>query len=454
MKESNKKIELLGSAPISKALLSMGLPTMIGMMITALYNLVDAYFVGGLGTSQMGAISVAFPLGQLVVGLGLLFGNGAASYIARLLGHGDNEKAGKVVSTSIYSSIIVGTLVIIVIMIFLNPILKLLGATKSIMPYAISYASIYVVSSIFNIFNVTMTNIVTSEGAAKTTMCAMLLGALLNMILDPIFIYTFGLGVRGASIATAISQIASTLVYVGYILSKKSIFSFRINECCFSKEIFSEILKIGIPTLIFQLLTSLAITLTNMEATKYGDSVIAGMGAVTRITSLGSLVVFGFIKGFQPIAGYNFSSKNYDKLHIAIKTSILWTTIFCVVLGLILVLFPKSIISQFTSGDILLIENGSKALRANGFSFMLFGFYTVYSTLFLALGKAKEGGFLGMCRQGVCFIPIILIIPVFYGLNGILYAQPIADLMAAIIAGFMSIRLHKELNLLKINGMH
>ncbi|HGS9346459.1 TPA: MATE family efflux transporter, partial [Clostridioides difficile] len=120
----------------------------------------------------------------------------------------------------------------------------------------------------------------------------------------------------------------------------------------------------------------------------------------------------------------------------------------------ILILFPKSIISQFTSGDILLIENGSKALRANGFSFMLFGFYTVYSTLFLALGKAKEGGFLGMCRQGVCFIPIILIIPVFYGLNGILYAQPIADLMAAIIAGFMSIRLHKELNLLKINGMH
>lgn len=133
MKESNKKIELLGSAPISKALLSMGLPTMIGMMITALYNLVDAYFVGGLGTSQMGAISVAFPLGQLVVGLGLLFGNGAASYIARLLGHGDNEKAGKVVSTSIYSSIIVGTLVIIVIMIFLNPILKLLGATKKVL---------------------------------------------------------------------------------------------------------------------------------------------------------------------------------------------------------------------------------------------------------------------------------------------------------------------------------
>ncbi|MER0281940.1 MATE family efflux transporter [Clostridioides difficile] len=453
MKESNKKIELLGSAPIPKALLAMGLPTMIGMMITALYNLVDGYFVGGLGTSQMGAISVAFPLGQLVVGLGLLFGNGAASYIARLLGHGDNEKAGKVASTSIYSSIIVGALVIIVIIIFLNPVLKLLGATKSIMPYAVSYASIYIVSSIFNVFNVTMTNIVTSEGAAKTSMCAMLSGALLNMILDPIFIYNFGMGVRGAAIATAISQIVSTLVYIRYIFSKKSMFSFRINECCFSKDVMSEILKIGIPTLIFQLLTSLAITLTNMEAAKYGDFAIAGMGAVTRIMSLGSLIVFGFIKGFQPIAGYNFGSKNYDRLHSAIKTSILWTTVFCVVLGLVMIIFPKVIISQFTSGDMLLIECGSKSLRANGLSFMLFGFYTVYSTLFLALGKAKEGGFLGMCRQGVCFIPIILILPVFYGLNGILYAQPIADLVAAIIAGFMAIKLHKELKFLKTNSI-
>ncbi|MER0284750.1 MATE family efflux transporter [Clostridioides difficile] len=453
MKESNKKIELLGSAPIPKALLAMGLPTMIGMMITALYNLVDGYFVGGLGTSQMGAISVAFPLGQLVVGLGLLFGNGAASYIARLLGHGDNEKAGKVASTSIYSSIIVGALVIIVIIIFLNPVLKLLGATKSIMPYAVSYASIYIVSSIFNVFNVTMTNIVTSEGAAKTSMCAMLSGALLNMILDPIFIYNFGMGVRGAAIATAISQIVSTLVYIRYIFSKKSMFSFRINECCFSKDVMSEILKIGIPTLIFQLLTSLAITLTNMEAAKYGDFAIAGMGAVTRIMSLGSLIVFGFIKGFQPIAGYNFGSKNYDRLHSAIKTSILWTTVFCVVLGLVMIIFPKVIISQFTSGDMLLIECGSKSLRANGLSFMLFGFYTVYSTLFLALGKVKEGGFLGMCRQGVCFIPIILILPVFYGLNGILYAQPIADLVAAIIAGFMAIKLHKELKFLKTNSI-
>ncbi|MCW6073737.1 MATE family efflux transporter [Clostridium sporogenes] len=449
MNERNKKIELLGNAPIPKALLAMGLPIMIGMMINALYNLVDAYFVGGLGTSQMGAISVAFPLGQVVVGLGLLFGNGASSYISRLLGHGDRETANKVASTALYSSIFVGAVIIICTIIFLNPILKLLGATESILPYAITYTSIYVISSIFNVFNVTMNNIVASEGAAKTTMCALLTGAILNMILDPIFIYVLDLGVAGAAIATAISQIVSTLVYLGYVLRKKSVFSFSIKECCFSKEIMSEILKIGIPTLVFQLLTSLSITLINMQAKEYGDSVIAGMGAVTRIISMGSLMVFGFIKGFQPIAGYSYGAKKYERLYEAIKTSIKWSTIFCAIFGLIMALFPTKIISQFTTDDMELINIGQSALRANGLSFFLFGYYTVYSSLFLSLGKAKKGFILGACRQGICFVPVILVVPMIWGINGILYAQPISDVISTIITVLMAARLHKELNAIK-----
>lgn len=452
MNRNNKKIELLRNTPVSKALLAMGLPAMIGMMINALYNLVDAYFVGGLGTSQMGAIAITFPLGQVVVGLGLLFGTGSASYISRLLGHNEKEKADQVAATAIYSSIGVGAVAIIGIMIFLNPILRFLGATESIMPYATTYASIYLMASIFNVFNVTMNNIVTSEGAAKTTMFTMLIGAILNMILDPIFIYTFGMGIAGAALATAFSQIVSTLVYITYILSKKSLFSFNIKQCCFSNENMSEILKIGIPTLIFQLLTSLAITLTNMQSAKYGDSIIAGMGAVTRIISLGSLIVFGFIKGFQPIAGYSYGAKNYTRLHEAIKIATLWTTSFCVSLGLILILFPIPIISQFTKGDTLLIDIGQRALRANGLSFMLFGFYTVYSSLFLALGKAKEGLLLGICRQGICFIPVILILPNIWGVNGILYAQPIADVIAATVTAFVSIRLYKTLSLHTISS--
>ena len=446
MNGQNKKMELLGSAPIPKALLAMGLPTMIGMMINALYNLVDAYFVGGLGTAQMGAISVAFPLGQVVVGLGLLFGNGAASYISRLLGTGEKETANKVASTALYSSLCVGAVIIICTVIFLNPVLKMLGATGSIMPYAVTYTRIYIISSIFNVFNVTMNNIVTSEGAAKTTMFALLAGAALNMMLDPVFIYVLDLGVAGAAIATAISQIVSTAVYLTYIFRKKSVFNFSIKECCYSKEIVFEVLKIGIPTLVFQLLTSLSIALINMQTKVYGDSVIAAMGVVTRVISMGSLMVFGFIKGFQPIAGFSYGAKKYDRLHEAIKISILWSTIFCIIFGAGAALFSSSIISGFTRGDMEMIHAGQKALRANGLSFLLFGFYTVYSSLFLALGKAKEGFVLGACRQGICFVPVVLLLPMAWGIHGILYAQPIADVISAIVTVFMALHLHKELN--------
>lgn len=446
MEERNNKMELLGSAPIPKALMALGIPIMIGMLINALYNLVDAYFVGGLGESQMGAISIVFPLGQVVVGLGLMFGNGAASYLSRLLGRGDKDTANKVASTALYSSVLVGAVIIIFATIFLKPILTLLGATDTIMPYALTYARIYVLSCIFNVFNVTMNNIVTSEGAAKTTMCALLLGAILNIALDPIFIYVFELGVAGAAIATAISQLVSTLVYLTYAMRKKSAFSFSVREFAPTKQMMAEILKIGVPTLTFQLLTSLSIALINRAANGYGDAVIAGMGAVTRVTSMGTLVVFGFLKGFQPIAGFSYGAKKFDRLQEAIKTSILWSTIFCVIVGLLMAVFSTQIISQFTDGNAEMISVGQKSLIANGFSFMLFGFYTVYSSLFLALGKGMAGFILGACRQGICFVPVILILPVFWGLDGILYAQPIADVISAAITIFIALHLHKELS--------
>lgn len=445
MKQYNTKMDLLGSAPVSKALFALGLPTMIGMMVNALYNLVDAYFVGGLGTTQMGAITVAYPLGQVVVGLGLLFGNGAASYLSRLLGRGEKEAADKTASTAIYSSIFVGAAVIICILIFLEPILRQIGASDSVMPFAVTYTSIYIASSIFNVFNVTMNNIVSSEGAAKATMCVLLAGAVINVILDPVFIYVLDLGVGGAATATAVSQFVSTLIYLLYIFRKKSVFSFSIRKYCLSKNVMSEILKIGIPTLVFQLLTSLSMTMINDGARTYGDSALAAMGPVTKIMSVGSLMVFGFLKGLQPIAGYSYGAKKYDRLKEAAKTSILWATIFCLIFGLATAIFSTAIISLFTKNDPEMIRIGQSALRANGLSFVLFGFYTVYSFLFLAMGKAKEGCFLGACRQGICFVPVILILPRVLGLNGILYAQPAADVIAAAITIFMALRLQKEL---------
>lgn len=449
MKEHNSKMALLGSAPIPRALLALGLPTMIGMLINALYNLADTYFVGGLGTDAMGAVTVAFPLGQIVVGLGLLFGNGAAAYLSRLLGRGDGETADKVASTALYSSILTGALVILGSVLFLEPILKQLGALESVMPYALAYTRIYILFSIFNVFNVTMNNIVSSEGAAKTAMCALMAGAVLNVALDPVFIYTLGLGVAGAAIATALSQMVSTLVYLGYILRKKSVFSFSPRECCFSREILSEILKIGIPTLVFQLLTSLSIGMINDAAKDYGASALAAMGPLTKIMSMGTLVVFGFLKGFQPIAGFSYGAGKWERLHEAIKTALLWSTLFCVAFGLTVAVFSPQLMSLFTRDDMEMIRIGAAALRANGLSFTLFGFYTVYSFLFLVMGRAKEGCILGACRQGLCFVPVILILPAFWGLNGILYAQPMADVLSAAVTVFMAVQLHRELALVR-----
>ena len=446
MNEQNSKLELLGNAPVSKALVSLGIPIMIGMLINAFYNLADAYFVGGLGEQQMGAISIVFPIGQAVVGLGLMFGNGAASYLSRLLGCGNKKAADIAASTALYSSVFIGAVFIMIAAIFLKPILTLLGATETIMPYALVYARIYILSCIFNVFNVTMNNIAASEGAAKTTMFALLSGAVINIGLDPLFIYAFHMGVAGAAIATAISQFISTAIYLAYILKKKSAFTFAIKNFSPSGQIYIEVLKIGIPTLVFQLLTSLSIALINRASSAYGDSIIAGMGAVTRITSMGTLIVFGFLKGFQPIAGFSYGAKNFQRLRQSVKISILWSTAFCIIAGLFMIIFSAQIIAQFANGNKEMILFGQKSLAANGFSFFLFGFYTVYSSLFLALGKGTAGFVLGACRQGICFVPVILLLPGIFGLNGILYAQPAADVLSAIVTVFMAFTLHRRLS--------
>lgn len=440
-----KKINLLKNVPVSKALLAMGIPTMIGMMINAVYNIVDAYFVGQLGTSEMGAISVSFPISQVIVGFGLLFGNGGGSYISRLLGKGDTSTAEKVASTSLYCALCTGIVLISLSQIFLNPILRVLGATPTILPFATTYGRICFAACLFNLFNVFMNNIVTSEGSPKTTMLALLCGAVLNIILDPIFIFTLDLGVMGAALATAISQMVSSVIYLVYILKKKSIFSFSIKKWECTSETMKEIFKIGVPTLFFQLLTSLSIMLINTQAKKYGDSTIAAMGATTRIISMGSLMVFGFIKGFQPIAGFSYGAKLYKRLSSAIKLSVLWSSIFCVIYGAVCAIFSSQIISLFTTYDEQMILIGKKALCYNGLSFMLFGFYTVYSSLLLSMGRGKAGFIVGALRQGLCFIPAIFILPALFGTNGIIFAQPIADILAAFCTVFVAIGISKEL---------
>lgn len=449
--KDEKRIKMLREAPIPRLLLTMGFPTMLGMLITGVYSLIDAYFVGGLGTSQMGAVSITFPLGQAIVGLAVLFGSGASSYLSRLLGANDREEANHVASTALYSSLVIAAVAIAFIILLLHPILYALGATDTIYPYARTYAVIYVISSIFNIFNVTMNNIATSEGASKISMFAMLMGAVLNVIFAPIFIYVFNTGIAGAAIATALAQGITSFMYLMYILKKKSVFSFSPRAVRIDGSIYKEIFKIGIPMLVFQLTTSVAMGLTNTAAREYGDAAIAAMGIVTRVTSMIAYAVAGFGKGFQPIAGYNYGAKQYDRVKEATKVGVIWTSSFCIVVSVLLFVFATPVVSLFTSNDLKVIKIGEFALRVNVVMFIGMGVETIYGMLSLALGKIAGGWRLSIGRQGVFFIPCILILPHFVGLNGVIFSQAIADFITITGMIVLAVKLNKDISLKALN---
>ena len=445
MVEKSNRIYLLEEAGVASALLKLGIPTMVGMLISALYNAIDAYFVGGLGMSQMGAVSVVFPIVQIIIGLGMMFGAGASSYISRLLGKGDNEQADKTASTSLFSGLLVGAIIIIGIMVFLDQVLTALGSTETILPYARAYAKIYVTGSIINVFTVMMNNLLTAQGATKFTMKAMLTGSIANVILDPIMIYGMDLGIEGAAIATVISLCINMALYIGYIAKKKGVLRFSVRNIAPSKTIYAEVLKIGIPVLLFQLLASTAMGSINTAAKPYGDFAVAAMGAVTRIMTVVTYVVFGFLKGFQPFAGYNYGAKKYERLKKSIRLCMIWSTVFCIVAAIVLFIFADPIVSLFGT-DIEMAGIAAKALRLNAVLFITFGFQMVYASLYLAIGKSLVGSVLSLSRQGIFFFPLVMVLPHIMGLTGVVWVQPMADLLTTILTIVFAVRINHTLS--------
>ena len=445
MAEKSNRIYLLEEAGVASALLKLGIPTMVGMLISALYNAIDAYFVGGLGMSQMGAVSVVFPIVQIIIGLGMMFGAGASSYISRLLGKGDNGQADKAASTSLFSGLLVGAIIIIGIMIFLDPVLTALGSTETILPYARAYAKIYVTGSIINVFTVMMNNLLTAQGATKFTMIAMLTGSIVNVILDPIMIYGMDLGIEGAAIATVISLCINMALYIGYIAKKKGVLRFSARNIAPSKIIYAEVLKIGIPVLLFQLLASTAMGSINTAAKPYGDFAVAAMGAVIRIMTVVTYVVFGFLKGFQPFAGYNYGAKKYERLKKSIRLCMIWSTVFCIAAAIVLFIFADPIVSLFGT-DIEMAGIAAKALRLNAVLFITFGFQMVYASLYLAIGKSLVGSVLSLSRQGIFFFPLVMVLPHIMGLTGVVWVQPMADLLTTILTIVFAVRINHTLS--------
>lgn len=440
------KAKIMAEEKIPKLVLKFAIPTISAMLVNAMYNAVDAMFVSWLGVKQAAAISVVFPIFILILGVGLTFGNGAASYVSRLLGNEDKEEANRTASTAAFSSIIISLIFTIMGIILLTPILRMAGATDTILPYAREYAVIIISGCIFSIVRLTFINIIRAEGNVKFVSIITGLGALLNIILDPIFIFTFNMGIRGAAYATILSQSIGTVILAVYFISGKSIIKINFKYFRPSKKIYLEIIKVGLPTFIFQLLSSLSLGLINNNVSPFGDAAVAAMGIANRIFAIGMYVVFGFAQGFQPIAGYNYGSGNFKRLKEVIIFSIKTTTTFTTIVTVLIMIFAKLIIGIFTK-DLITQSIGARALMALHIMYPLFGIQMVYTYLFLALGKGKEGAFVSLARQGIFFLPMIFLLPKFFGLNGVIYAQPAADLLTNIVVIILGSKLYNQIQL-------
>lgn len=449
---NESRIKILKEENIDKALFKLGMPMVISLLVAALYNVVDTYFVSGLGKEAVAAVSVAFPIQLIFLGIGLTFGAGAGSYISRLLG-GNNKKEASIVATvGLISSALLGIIIAIALFCNLDGVLKFMGAIPSIIEISKSYTGIFIVGGILGTVNVTLGNLAVAQGAAKISLKAMIVGSISNMILDPIFIFGLNLGVRGAAIATLIARVITSLMYLIYFVGDKNLIEIKLPNFKPTVAIYKEILKIGISLLILQILQTISISKISYAASFYGEEAIAAMGIVLRIVTLGTNVVFGYMKGLQPLVGFNYGAKNYERVREAIKASVKWTNVFCLVWTVIVYIFAPSILSIFGTDENVL-NIAVPALRAAVIMFITFGFQFTYSTLYLSTGKALGGVFLNSLRQGIVFIPIILLLPKFMGLNGVIYAQTISDLITTIITIPFAISIHKKLRLAIKNNL-
>ncbi|WHH58853.1 MATE family efflux transporter [Petroclostridium sp. X23] len=437
---------ILRNDNVENALIKLSIPAIIGMLITATYNIIDTFFIGILGiTSATAAVSIVFPLFLLIGALGLALGIGGGTYISRMLGSQQKDSADIAGSITIFTVLGLSSLFTIPGVLFMEPILKALGASPTIMPYACAYARILISGTLFTMGNMAMDNLVRAEGNAKHSMMVIIAGTVLNVILDPIFIFTFDLGVKGAAFATVLSQAVSFFLFLHYYFSGKSFVKVSIKLYTFSAKLFIEIFQIGVPVFIKQFLISMSAGLVNIAAASYGDFAVAAMGITMRVTSIVIMVIIGFTQGFQPLAAYSYGAKKIDRLNQAIKVSILWLTGFTVISAILISILAKYIVSLF-SDDIRLINTGVELFRAFSITLPLLGFIFIYGSLFEALGKGGKAFFQSLSRQGIFFIPPLFILPMFFGLNGVIWSQPLADLITVFLTIILAGNLKKELH--------
>ena len=426
----------LGEQKISKLLLNLSLPATIGMMVNALYNLVDTIFVGrGVGALAIGGLTIAFPIQMVIMAFAQMIGIGAASAISRSLGAKNIEKADYVAGNSFLLIVILSSIIAAIGLTFTEPMLRLFGATDTILPYAKDYITIILWGSVFFSFAMSSNNLIRAEGNAKVAMATMLIGAILNIILDPIFIFVFKMGVKGAALATVISKFVSFLYVLTYLYSGKSSLKVKLHHLKPKMHIISEILTVGFASFARHVTGSVvAIVVNNSLRIFGGDMALIIVGIVHRVTMFVFMPLFGVVQGMQPIVGFNYGAKKLDRVKETLKLSLITTTIIATFGWLIIELFPFAIIGIFTR-DTEIIEKGSTIMRIVISVIPVIGIQIVGAALFQSLGKAVPSLILALLRQVLLFIPLVIILPRVLGLGlwGIWIAYPAADILSVVL---------------------
>ena len=417
------------------------------MVIVALYNFVDTIFVGkGVGADAIAGLTIVFPILIFIIAIGLLTGIGTASIVSRSLGKGDKERALIAAGNSFIINMVLNIIVIAVFYFFMDKILMFLGASPAILPYSTDYLSVMLFGFIFFSLSINSNNLIRAEGKPRASMYAMVIGAVLNIMLDPIFIFVLKMGVRGAAIATVISQVASLIYIIIYFRSRASIYHFKGEVFKPDRSVMREIITIGFPSFLMEIIGSILFMVFIKVVRIYGgDTYIAITGIGIRIIDLIFMPILGISHGFAPIVGFNYGAKLYGRVKIALKEGLIWTSAIAFIGFIFMVAFPQVLISIF-SDDPELIANGIMPLRLIALFAPLWSIPILGGTFFQAIGRATPALIINLSRELFIFIPAIIVLPMFYDLLGVWISWPFTDFFSVLITGTFLLREIRVIN--------
>ena len=427
--KEDKRIYILSQEKPAKAVVKLGVPLIAGMFIMVLYNLVDTYFIGLMRDDyQLAAVNLAYPVMMISIAISNMIGTGASSLIARSLGAGDNEKADHTVTVGFVLTVVNSTIVAVLGLILLTPIVKGLGAQENTFEYTKQYVQVILAGSLFTMGNYTFGQLLRSEGSVKHSVAGMIAGTLVNIVLDPIFIFALGLEIRGAAIATILGNAAGMCVSLWFYMSGKTLLKPSFSYILPTAEILREIFWVGVPATLETLLTSAAYIVNNNLAVGYGELTVAAMGIAQKILSLGNYVYQGFAAGTQPIMGYNYGARSYRRMIDVLKAGVMVVSATELCIMAVYGIFAPSLIGIFTDSAEV-IATGSRVLRTIMCILPFVGSTSMSRMSFQAMGKPQYAFGITLVRQLILYVPLLLILNKLFGFGGMIWAQPVTEVV-------------------------